>query len=345
MRPGQLFATCVAEERLSSDFRIVRDEPAKEAARQMAEELYERLGDRDGNFREQFQTTGFDARTFELCLFAYLEQIGFELDRRHATPDFVVAHGEVRVAIEATTANLAVSDDPAAFDPEEPDQILKFMQHQLPIKLGSPLFSKLQRRYWELPQVSGAPLIFAVENFAGERSLDFSPTSLASYLYGRWSDYARNDDGSLRVYETELGQHTAGSKTIPSGFFDQPETEHVSAVLFSNSGTIGKLSRMGLQKGYGRDKIARMIRVGVRYDHDPNASEPLPFRYEVGSRTESWGEGMTMMHNPRALHPVEEDWFPDLAHMFGDEPLIYAHIPPFHPFASQTITVVDPAGS
>jgi hypothetical protein len=31
--------------------------------------------------------------------------------------------------------------------------------------------------------------------------------------------------------------------------------------------------------------------------------------------------------------------------MFGDEPLIYAHIPPFHPFASQTITVVDPAGS
>lgn len=92
-------------------------------------------------------------------------------DRRYTTPDFVVAKDGVQVAIEATTANLSMTDDPAAFDPQTPEEILEFMQQQLPIKLGSPLFSKLQRRNWELPEVSGVPLIFAVENFAGDRGL------------------------------------------------------------------------------------------------------------------------------------------------------------------------------
>ena len=101
-----------------------------------------------------------------------------------------------------------------------------------------------------------------------------------------------------------------------------------------------QLSRMGLQKGYGRDKVAKMVRVGTCYDHDPNASEPGSFHYEVGNRIESWGEGMTMIHNPHAVHPVDEAWFPNTAHTFGDEPLIYAHIPPFHPIASKTVTIV-----
>lgn len=38
-----------------------------------------------------------------------------------------------------------------------------------------------------------------------------------------------------------------------------------------------------------------IIRVGTRYDHDPNASEPLAFHYEVGSRIERSGEGTAMI--------------------------------------------------
>lgn len=84
----------------------------------MMQRVYEQLGDRDGNFREQFQTTGFDARTWELYLFAALTNAGYELDRTHAVPDFVL-HGHGRSwAVEATTANpgpgsaLQAPDDP-----------------------------------------------------------------------------------------------------------------------------------------------------------------------------------------------------------------------------------------
>lgn len=42
----------------------------------------------DGNFAEQFQTTGFDSRTFELYLFALFREQGWTVDRSASRPDF-----------------------------------------------------------------------------------------------------------------------------------------------------------------------------------------------------------------------------------------------------------------
>jgi hypothetical protein len=46
-----------------------------------------------------------------------------------------------------------------------------------------------------------------------------------------------------------------GQKVIPSGFFDLPGPENVSAVLFSNSGTISKFNRMGVVAGFGSRRV------------------------------------------------------------------------------------------
>jgi hypothetical protein len=40
--------------------------------RAMMQQVMDRMGDRDGNFVQQFQTDGFDARTWELYLHATL---------------------------------------------------------------------------------------------------------------------------------------------------------------------------------------------------------------------------------------------------------------------------------
>jgi hypothetical protein len=75
--------------------------------------------------------------------------------------------------------------------------------------------------------------------------LFFSDASLAQYLYGlrhypKWAE-----DGTLIVESQEVVSHKVGDKVIPSNFFKQPEAEHVSAVVFSNSGTFSKFTRMG----------------------------------------------------------------------------------------------------
>ncbi len=45
--------------------------------------------DIDGNFVEQFQTTGFNARVWELYLFAALTEANLRLERPDPAPDFL----------------------------------------------------------------------------------------------------------------------------------------------------------------------------------------------------------------------------------------------------------------
>lgn len=302
----------------------------------MIDRLFVELGDRDGNFREQFQTGGFDARIWELCVYALLVESGFHLNRDHATPDFLVNKEGVDLAIEVTTANLSAADDPSDFEPESEQEILLHTSERLPIKLGSPLFTKLNRRYWELEHVRGRPLLIAIESFAGGQSLWFADSSLASYLYGSRAIPWRLADGSLRVTPVPVAEHRVGGKRIPSGFFNQLKTENISAIIFSNSGTIAKLNRMALQEGIESDAIVKMIRAGFAYDHDPDAAVPLSFSYGLDEHRETWIEGTTIIHNPHALYPVDERLFPGACHYFQDDETVYAHVPPFHPFASRT---------
>ena len=126
---------------------------------------------------------------------------------------------------------------------------------------------------------------------------------------------------------------------IPSGYFFQPDAEHISAVLFSASGTISKFNRLGRQAGFGSPNV-KMFRMGTHYDHDQNASMPKIFKYEVTEDSqETWGEGVSMFHNPNALHPVPEELFPSIAHHRFKNGMIVSSIPEFHPFASQTLNL------
>ena len=48
----------------------------------MLREVYSEFPDLDGNFVEQFQTSGFDPRTFELFLSAMFKDLGHHIEPR-----------------------------------------------------------------------------------------------------------------------------------------------------------------------------------------------------------------------------------------------------------------------
>jgi hypothetical protein len=129
-----LFDPVVPEHRLSTAFLSVKTGRGYAPGRTMIDRLFGELGDRDGNFREQFQTSGFDARIWELCVYGLLVESGFHLERDHATPDFVVNKDGVELALEVTTANLSAADDPSDFEPESEQEILLHTSERLPIK-------------------------------------------------------------------------------------------------------------------------------------------------------------------------------------------------------------------
>lgn len=335
-----IFTPVKPMEKLHPYFRILSKEPSHVAARGIIREMMPHYVDIDGNFIEQFQTTGFDARVWELYLNAYLVEEGLNFDRTHYAPDFIVQKYGHTVAIEATIVGRKgglTELDFEKFPEMTRDQIVEKTRNEMPIKFGSPLFSKLQKKYWELEHVAGKPLVIAIADFHDNQSMLWTSTALINYLYGVHHDHHYDESGKLVITPQKIDKHILGNKEIPSGFFFQPGAENISAIMFSASGTISKFNRMGKQAGFGESNI-KLIRRGTMHDHDPNASLPKLFAYEVDeSCEETWAEGMNMFHNPRALHPVPEELFPSIAHHYFKDDMIVANLPEVHVYSSMTM--------
>jgi hypothetical protein len=99
-----LFDLVVPIEATSREFRHIREYAGFTAARRLMDEVFAGFQDVDHSFVREFQTGGFSPRVFELALFAYLKEQGYDLDRSSPAPDLVI-RGDVAVAIEVTTSN------------------------------------------------------------------------------------------------------------------------------------------------------------------------------------------------------------------------------------------------
>lgn len=337
--PVDFFAFTRPHEQLNRDFLSSAELEGYSAGRQIIEPMMRWFDDADGNFIEQFQTTGFNQRIWELYLFAAFTEMGYVLDRRHPIPDFMLDGPFGEVAVEAVTVGPTRGGNmapPPTLDTRE--GAIAYLRQYMPIKFGSALFSKLQKKYWEQPNVAGKPLALAIEDFSSPGSMIGSRSALDVYLYGYEHDWAHSDTGRLNITPRKIAEHRWGRKVIPAGFFDQPEAEHVSAVLFSNSGTIAKFNRMGVIAGFGSPRVL-VVRQGTAVNHDPDAAVPHTFRHVVNAQTyrESWVEGLDVFHNPRALCPLDERSLPGAAHHYlTPDGHRLSRTPDWHPLASIT---------
>lgn len=318
-------------------------------ARSIMSEMMRHYVDVDGNFVEQFQTTAFDSRIWELYLYAALLELGLFVNKEHEAPDFEVHDGRRKVFIEAVIVGPSPNDPP----PDPPkngmprmrtsEEIKVLLKTRVPIRFGSALYSKLNRRtkYWDLEHVKGNPLVFAVADFHEDQSMTWTSPALLEYLYGVTHDFVFDDTGQLIITPLKIEKHEYQGKVIPSGYFLQPGAENVSAVLFSSSGTISKFNRMGRLAGFGLPN-QRIFRSGVKHRHDPNAAMPEPFFHEVkqGTVTEAWAEGLSMFHNPNATHPVDPDMFPGIAHHWFIGGQVKSWLPEFHVYNSVTLNMM-----
>jgi hypothetical protein len=310
-----LFDLVVRPDRASPLFMEVQTRPGFQAARRLMDELFAKFHDIDHSFVREFQSGGFSARIFELALFGYLYEQGYELNREHSAPDFVVL-GSSPVAIEATTSNpaqgvvadaastnsgrLTVPEDVGEEERKFIFQAGKALRHKLTKK------DSTGRAYWEQPHISNMPFVVALQTFHNDSALYNSVGSLALYLYGRRDVVSFDVNGRLNLVGEPIDRHYYGEKSIPSGLFAMPEAEHLSGVLFSNSGTVPKFHRIGTERGYGVPDVT-LARVGTVVDPDPNATEPHLFGYVVEvnpEEPETFSEGLHLLHNPWARIPA-----------------------------------------
>ncbi len=224
-----------------------------------------------------------------------------------------------------------------------------FLQDYMPMKFGSCLTSKLNkkdkngRHYWEYDDAKGKPFILAVADFhhaasvkEGPGSMVYTQSALWPYLYGHRVEWEMAD-GKLVIKTLAQEEHTFGKKIIPSGFFELPGAENISAVLFSNAGTISKFDRMGVVAGFGAPDHG-YLRAGLRFNPDPNAAEGIYFTEDVTSTDykEFWSDEVQLFHNPNASIPVPQEWFSDLTQHWFQGGKHYSITPDGHILGSVT---------
>lgn len=337
--PIDFFAPLAAEGRLHANFKRVRDERGQSSARDLINVMMRWYEDRDGNYIEQFQTTGFDARVWELYLWATFVSLGYEVTQPDPSPDFVARGLEGAFAIEATTVNPSLDKTGNVIPPYKPASeadLAAYADHYLPIRFAGPLTNKLAKRYWEKPGVEGMPLVFAVQDFHADFSMMHSMGGLMAYLYGVSVYDVIADDGRT----SRLTTHTWGDKTVPSRFFELPESENVSAILFNSQGTLPKFSRMGIKAGFARDDV-KILHGGMLLLASDEGLERTTFSGEVEpDYWEEWVSGMEVFHNPRALRHLDPLWLPGAVHhILTDDGDVQSLYPERHIAQAQTAVV------
>lgn len=264
--------------------------------------------DGDGNFIEQFQTNGFDARLWEMYLHTMLTEAGYVVDRPKPAPDFLARGARGSFAIEATTINPSILDGgPAPSQvPTDPAEMKNYLENYLATRYAGPLTAKLGKRYWEHPDVAGLPLAIAVQDFHDGAAMTFSGGSLQTYLYGQAIDDERTPEAR------QIDRHPWGTKIVESNFFSLNDAEHISAVLFNGAATLSKFVRMGSAAGLGRKSLT-VVHSGVRFN-GPSGARVL-FNEEVHEGyPERWVDGLNVFHNPRAKLPLDRGLIRGAAH-------------------------------
>lgn len=231
--------SCVAFRELMTTFKY-------RGASHVIAELYLALPKPDKNFLTDLQTRGFNARIWELYLFACFKEQGCRVSQDWPSPDFKICSEKHEAYVEAVTTNPAGPGSLALQETQAPpadpwDRIAGDMA----ARFAKTLRSKIQRKYDELEHVHGSPFAFAVADFSGGATMTWSRESLMVYLYGVAPDV--NAIGKGSQVSTITVKEQRGHSNIRAGLFLDPDLAGISAIIFSNAATLPKFQRMAIQ--------------------------------------------------------------------------------------------------
>ena len=330
----ELFKPIVPEHKQHQFFQLLAKDKYYEGAKNIIEHSAHAFFDVDGNFIKDFQSTEFNNRLWELFLHIYLTKRGFKTDTSKTAPDFCLDFYGYSLCIEAVT----VGPNPDFDEPTPKGDLEEFIltRDYMPIKYHNTLTRKLQKNYHLLDHVKGRPLLFAIHDYhvqGGTQSLgsmSWTGQALMDYLYG----YRRKCEiksGEIICEESKMplekiGGHFWKGKSVPSGFFYLPESEHISAVMFANNGTLGTFNRMAKLAKMGSEET-EIIRRYIQFDANAGLFNLVEANVNHPDYEEDWGDSVAFYHNPRALHPLDSDIFADATHFFfkEDEKQLYGH--------------------
>nr|WP_176453937.1 glycosaminoglycan attachment site [Aliivibrio wodanis]VVV06194.1 hypothetical protein AW0309160_03678 [Aliivibrio wodanis]VVV06841.1 hypothetical protein AW0309160_04335 [Aliivibrio wodanis]VVV06944.1 hypothetical protein AW0309160_04438 [Aliivibrio wodanis] len=300
-----LFTTIAEPEKLHPLFKMMLHNQYK-PEREVLNSWADGFEDRDGKFTYEFQTT-FESSMWELYLHAFLRDLGAKIDFSHHAPDFV-AELDKPLTIEATIAAPAQGGEAPAGHSRKfaPEDFAEFNQ-QSAIRISNSLSSKIKKyrtSYSQLEHVKDKPYVIGLASFDRPFSHYAANRAIVAVLYGIYVD----EETTIATGSQELIKYPVDAviknenATIPVGLFATDEYKDVSAVIYSSLATWGKIRALA-------DNPEAMTVYNTC--HLPKGDSIIPeVRFALkGEYEEHIADGLHILHNPFAEHPLDVHTF------------------------------------
>jgi hypothetical protein len=296
-----LFTPLFAEKQLHPNFRPLLKKRSA-ANRAILDKWAGGFADRDGKFVQEFQTT-FNSAFWELYIFACCKELGFNVNFRFSSPDFVIDNFHNEFCIEAVIASNA-QDEVAEWERDlkvrpDPEDVLKTATVRLSNAIHTK-YAKYQDSYKTMEHVKKRPFVIALGPFEQPYFYIQNDHAIRQVLYS----YDRIGVGGKHLFKRTVNK--ARGAPIELGLFTSAQMPEISAVLFSNTATMGKLDALNAEMN------ELMFFSALRFN--TRGSQPFLQKASKVDYRESLLDGLYVFHNSYALYPLPSRYFdhPDI---------------------------------
>jgi hypothetical protein len=301
------------ETMLHPKFLLLRDREMFVQQKKILLEWTKGFVDRDNKIVKEFQTS-FHSSLWEFFLHALLLDSGFELDQSHSRPDFMVMAPH-QINIEAVTSGIKQKGRP-----ESTRDMSDILDNLTPPHLQHDYYSLLdeaivrhsnairgkQQKYlkdyahceWIKPNV---PFVLALGSYDQVNYGREFYYPLLALLYGFYYNAEENS-----FYKKTHITKSGSDADIPIGLFLDNSYKEISAIIFSCTVTLGKLTSLAVSRGADAFNKHQKV-LTIRKDFQ---DFPYYKLHEVSvNNPELLDDGVMIFHNPNAEVKLSPDAF------------------------------------
>lgn len=300
----------IAPDALHYKFNLLRNEPLLYLERDVITEWASGFSDRDGKLVKEFQTT-FHSSLWELYLFAVLKELGLSVDFSKNRPDFIVS-GNVEFYMEAVVSEIkkggrsegtrSENDTFSMLEPIHKDENFHCLIDEAITRHSNSILSKHKKyvnEYAKCAWIKGnIPFVVALGSYDQVNYGREFHYSMMALLYG----FRFNLEDQVYVREESIIKPETTSE-IPIGIFTDRNYEEISAIVFSCTVTMGKLTSLAISKNPSH--FTNFV-LNIRHDTDPPHYKIQIVSQEV---PEDLTDGLFVFHNPNAKNPLPKSIF------------------------------------
>lgn len=301
----------ITDEQFHPKYKLIKDDPMGSGERIILQQWVDGMVDRDNKMLHEFQTT-FHSCFWEFYLHACFKEAGFVLNQTHNRPDFII-EAPTKIYVEAVVSNIKDKGRPESdrnmFDLMDmfipPKNQLDFYDvlDEAIVRDSNAITSKnkkYRKEYLRCDWVDAdKPYVIAISSYSQVNYGREYVYPMMALLYGMYYN-SQTEEFGRRDYIYKPGTNAQ----IPIGLFNSDEYSNISAILYSSSTTLGKLTSLAISLGYPSNNTV----YNIRRDYEDFR---IPYKLQKVSvkSPELLSDGLFLFHNPHAKNKLDIELF------------------------------------